>query len=161
MWLVTRMWGLWLVVGLTAWFSVWFSIWHVHENSVPGLWKWFFARNSKEDTAGTIVKDLGFQLVMSGCRNTYMMTNFGSRMSGLCLSDQHGTSVIRAGQKMKMIKPDLIGRRPRSKWVGKAGAKTFCLVFIFLWRRKWNLELHSTFTQSAIELKSLPMIESR
>ena len=28
------MWGLWLVVGLTAWFSVWFSIWHVHQHKV-------------------------------------------------------------------------------------------------------------------------------
>jgi len=28
---VTRMWGLWLVVGLTAWFSVWFSNWHVNQ----------------------------------------------------------------------------------------------------------------------------------
>jgi len=25
------MWGLWLVVGLTAWFSVGFSTWHVHQ----------------------------------------------------------------------------------------------------------------------------------
>ena len=28
------MWGLWLVVGLSAWFSVGFSTWHVHQNSV-------------------------------------------------------------------------------------------------------------------------------
>ena len=27
-------------------------------------------------------------------------------MMGMCLSDQHGTSVIRAGHKVKMIKPD-------------------------------------------------------
>ena len=70
----------------------------------------FFAkeidRNSKDDTAGTIVKDLGFQLVMSGCCNAYMMTHFGDGMAGMCLSDQHGTSVIRACHKVKMIKPD-------------------------------------------------------
>ena len=70
----------------------------------------FFAkeidRNSKDDTAGTIVKDLGFQLVMSGCHNAYMMTHFGDGMTGLCLSDQHGTSVIRACHKVKMIKTD-------------------------------------------------------
>ena len=28
------MWGLWLVVGLTAWFSVGFSTWHVHQQRV-------------------------------------------------------------------------------------------------------------------------------
>ena len=27
------MWGLWLVVGLTAWFSVGFSTWHVHQQA--------------------------------------------------------------------------------------------------------------------------------
>ena len=43
---------------------------------------------------------------MSGCRNAYMMTHFGDGLTGMCLSDQHGTSVIRAGHKVKMIKPD-------------------------------------------------------
>jgi hypothetical protein len=56
----------------------------------------FFAKeidsNSKDDAAGTIVEDLGFQLVMSGCRNAYTMTHFGNGMTGMCLSDQHGTS---------------------------------------------------------------------
>ena len=70
----------------------------------------FFAKeidpNSKDDATGTFVEDLGFQLVMSGCRNAYMMTHFGDGMMGMCLSDQHGTSVIRAGHKVKMIKPD-------------------------------------------------------
>ncbi len=70
----------------------------------------FFAkeidRNSKDDQVGSIVKDLGFQLVMSGCRNAYMMTHYGDGMTGMCLSDQHGTSVIHACHKGKMIKPD-------------------------------------------------------
>ncbi len=70
----------------------------------------FFAKeidpNSKDDATGTFVEVLGFQLVMSGCRNAYMMTHFGDGMMGMCLSDQHGTSVIRAGHKVKMIKPD-------------------------------------------------------
>ena len=29
------MWGLWLVVGLIAWFSVGFSTWHVHQHYLP------------------------------------------------------------------------------------------------------------------------------
>jgi hypothetical protein len=70
----------------------------------------FFAkeidRNAKDDAGGKMVKDLGFELIMSGCRNTYIMSNFGSGMSGLCLSDQQGSSVIRAGHKVSMIKPD-------------------------------------------------------
>jgi len=62
--------------------------------------------NSKDDLAGRIVKNVGFQLVMSGCQNMYIMSNFGSGMLGMCLSDQNGTSVIRDGHKVKMIKPD-------------------------------------------------------
>ena len=46
------------------------------------------------------------ELVMSGCRNAYIMSNFGSGMSGLCLSDQHGSSVIRAGHEVSRIRPD-------------------------------------------------------
>ena len=70
----------------------------------------FFAteidRNSNDDAGGKKVKDLGFELVMSGCRNAYIMSNFGSGMSGLCLSDQHGSSVIRAGHEVSRIRPD-------------------------------------------------------
>ena len=35
-----------------------------------------------------------------------MMTHFGDGMTGMCLSDQHGTSVIRACHEVKIIKPD-------------------------------------------------------
>jgi hypothetical protein len=54
------MWGLWLVVGLTAWFSVWVSIWHVHQHHVTPSHVGLHAPRS------------GFRLVMGACRNSIL-----------------------------------------------------------------------------------------